>query len=78
MAAPHALDGLLPVIDFAEQVDRCEATIKRWVKKGLPVVHIGRSVYIDPIMARQWFLDGMPPQPRRAGGSRPRVILDAQ
>ena len=62
--------------EYAAGIGKSERTVDKWIKRGMRVVRIGGTVYIDPAVALQWFADGMPePEPvrrrRRAAFGRP-------
>jgi hypothetical protein len=59
---PNVLACLLPKADFAQQIARDERTVARFIERGMPCIRVGRSVYIDPTAAREWFAAGMPPR----------------
>jgi hypothetical protein len=58
--------GWLTLPDFAAQLGRSPRTIARYIDQGLPIIRVGRQVFVDPSAARLWFTEGSPrPQPSR-------------
>jgi len=69
--APQSVTaGLMTLAQFAADIRKGVRTVRRYVDRGLPVVRIGSTPYINPLTARAWFEDGCPPPssaaPRRA------------
>jgi hypothetical protein len=59
---PSVLAGLVNVPAFATDVRKDPRTVMRWIRNGLPTTRIGREIWIDPVKARRWFEEGMPPR----------------
>jgi hypothetical protein len=53
--------GWLTKPQFARDIKKTERTVDRYIARGMPVIYIGATTYIDPNKARDWFEDGMPP-----------------
>jgi hypothetical protein len=53
--------GWVTIPQFARDIDRSQRTVLRWVARGMPVIRVGATPYIDPAKARDWFEAGMPP-----------------
>lgn len=65
------LDGVTPLDTFAKAVDKHPKTLRRL---GVPVVKIGRDVYVPIEQGRAWLLNGCKPvEPNRRGVGRRRV-----
>jgi hypothetical protein len=60
------LDGACPIEPFAKGAGKSERTIYEWIKAGLPVTYVGRSVYVLVEPARDWI------RSRRIRGQQPR------
>jgi hypothetical protein len=61
------LDDYEEIDDFAEQVERCTRTIKRWTEgpDGMPFVRLGNRFLIHVPSARAWLLARMRKPNRR-------------
>ncbi len=60
--------GLMPLEQFARDINRSVRTARRFIDRSCPIVRIGSTPYVDPAAARQWFTDGMPtPKPASRG-----------
>lgn len=58
--------GWMTIPEFARDINRTPRTVRRFIDRGMPVIRIGSTPYIDPLRARKWFEDGMPgPQTTR-------------
>jgi hypothetical protein len=68
---PSVTAGWMTPDQLAADIKRCRRTVARWVARGMPVVKIGASLYIDPAEAREWFRAGMPTQ--RVSTDSPRA-----
>lgn len=53
-------DGWITAAEFGSQIGRGQKTVDRYVRRGLPIIRIGRTIFIDPSAARRWFENGMP------------------
>jgi hypothetical protein len=58
--AQCVIAGWQTITEFAHDVNRTERTVARWIGRGMPVIRVGATRFIDPTKARKWFLDGMP------------------
>jgi hypothetical protein len=68
------LSGLLPKPEFATAIKKTERTVDRYISRGMPVVRVGQTTYIDPPIARKWFVDGCPaPESTPRRGRRRRA-----
>jgi hypothetical protein len=63
------LDGFAELKEFAQQVGRCERTVRRWCYEhgGLPHTRMGNRILISVPHAREWLLKRMKNDPARAG-----------
>jgi hypothetical protein len=68
------LDGFADLKEFAQQIDRCERTVRRWCHEhgGLPHTKMGNRILISIPLAREWLLKRMKNDPtrRRKAGAR--------
>jgi hypothetical protein len=66
------LDGFADLKEFAQQVGRCERTVRRWCQEhgGLPHTRMGNRILIPVPQAREWLLKGMKNDPARERGRR--------
>jgi hypothetical protein len=46
--------GLAPVTVFADAVSKSRRTVEIWIAQGMPIIHIGRTPYVDVDAARDW------------------------
>jgi hypothetical protein len=71
----NVLDGFTDLKGFAQQIDRCERTVRRWCQEhgGLPHTKMGNRILISVPLAREWLLKRMkndPTRERRKAGAR--------
>lgn len=64
------LEGLATVPVFAKAIGRSNRTVFTYINEGLPVVHFGRTPFIDVAAGREWLLSR-----RKAHQNRPRRRL---
>jgi len=53
--------GWRTVPQFANDINKTERTVDRYIARGMPVIKVGATPYIDLAKARAWFEAGMPP-----------------
>ena len=54
--ADHVFDGLLKRADLAEQLGKCERTIIRYERAGMPAIAVGMMRLYDPTKVRSWIM----------------------
>jgi hypothetical protein len=67
------LDDFSELKKFAQDIDRCERTVRRWCAEpgGLPHTRMGNRILIPIPLAREWLLKRTKNDPtRRKAGAR--------
>ena len=62
---PRAFTGFTAPSQFANDLGISVATLAKWIRRGLPIVRIGKVRLIEPERARAWVLQ------HRVGGGEP-------
>ena len=68
----QVMEGLAPVMVFAEAVGRSKRTVDAWIAQGIPTAYIGNTPYIQVAPAREWLLKPRVRQPAARSPGRPR------
>jgi hypothetical protein len=63
----NILDEFTDLKGFAQQINRCERTVRRWCQEhgGLPHTKMGNRILISIPLAREWPLRRMKNDPTR-------------
>jgi hypothetical protein len=63
----NILDEFTDLKGFAQQINRCERTVRRWCQEhgGLPHTKMGNRILISIPLAREWLLRRMKNDPTR-------------
>ena len=60
LTIPSVTAGWMTLEQFAADIGKGMRTVRRYVDRGMPVIRVGASPYVDPQAVRQWFAAGMP------------------